>query len=411
MNPKVNLLCGNNLDVLKTLPDNSVHTVVTSPPYYGLRQYLEDDAEGKEFEIGLEESPLDYVSNLVAVFSEVKRVLRDEGSLWLNLGDSYWANRSENGQSYDDDEVQRKRAGGKSNLFKPKDLMGMPWRVAFAMQEDGWYLRSDIIWSKSNCMPESVKDRPTRSHEYIFLLTKKPIYFYDIDAIREPLADSTLPRMMRGVSDNHKWLDGADGQSAHTMSQPRPNINKLVAGRTDVKMLDTGYGGDGKGLHALHSGYYDNDGTPRFNSMGRNKRTVWQVNTVPFKEAHFAVFPEKLIEPCVMAGSSVAGVCPSCGAPYERVIEKIQLSNVSENEWDCVTKTTGWKAICECEAGAPIPATVLDPFCGSGTAGVVAVKNGRSFIGIDLNKEYIKMAHRRINKASSQPMLDGFLLA
>lgn len=269
---------GNCLEVLKTFKDNCINCCITSPPYYGLRDY------GVDGQIGNEDTPEDYVNNLVEIFDEVKRVLREDGALWLNLGDG-WAN---------------KRIGE----IKQKDLIGIPWMVAFALRESGWYLRQDIIWSKGNPMPESVKDRCTKSHEYIFLLSKNRKYYYNYQAIKEPAV--TKPTLR----DKNK-----EGYQADYAKGDRFSKGERI------------YGADGM----------------------RNKRDVWNVNTKPCKEAHFATYPDTLIEPCVLAG------CPEGGI-------------------------------------------VLDPFMGAGTTGMVARKYGRDYIGIELNAEYIDMANKRIEE-------------
>lgn len=293
---------GHCLDVLKTLTSESVNTVVTSPPYWGLRDY------GVDGQIGLENSVEDYVSALVDVFREIKRILKDDGTVWLNLGDAYagsgkgaWSQKDKQKHVYvPDPKGNETKINNVPNGLKTKDLIGLPWRVAFALQTDGWYLRQDIIWHKSNPMPESVTDRPTRAHEYIFLMSKQPKYYYDHEAIKIPSKDPVDDRGARG---NKKRI-------------PTNLINGI-----------------------RNSGVY-----PK-----ANKRSVWKVPTKPFKEAHFAVYPEDLIEPCILAG------CPSDGV-------------------------------------------VLDPFFGSGTTGLVALKHGRNFIGIELNPEYIKIADKRLSK-------------
>lgn len=248
------------------LADGTVQCVITSPPYYGLRDY------GIAGQIGLEPTPEEYVSNIVAVMRECWRVLRDDGTLWLNLGDSY--NGSGKGPAGISSKIgnvvqnaQALNARTDVNDLKPKDLLGIPWRVAFALQADGWYLRSDIIWHKPNPMPESVTDRPTKAHEYIFLLSKSERYYYDAAAIKEQAQESSLARQRRGVSDCHKNINGAPGQPPHTMNQPREND----------KTRDT--------------------------INNRNCRSVWTVATVPYGGAHFATFPPKLVEPMVLAGS------------------------------------------------------------------------------------------------------------
>ncbi len=250
------LLQGDALDQLKTLDSESVQCVVTSPPYFGLRDY------GIEGQIGLESLPSEYVDKLVAVFQEVRRVLRPDGTVWLNLGDSYAANRP-GGQPVPTNTRNKQGHYGVAVIpsgLKPKDLIGIPWRVAFALQADGWYLRSDIIWEKPNAMPESVKDRPTKAHEYIFLLTKSERYYYDAEAIKEPATSG-------------KKTSG--------------NKERFVAARGERSRLNT---------HLGSNVPWENDG------QGRNRRSVWSVPTKPYKEAHFATFPPALVEPCILAG-------------------------------------------------------------------------------------------------------------
>ncbi|WP_025114411.1 DNA-methyltransferase [Lysinibacillus fusiformis] len=306
---------GHCLEVLKTLPNESVNTVVTSPPYWGLRDY------GVEGQIGLENSVEEYVTALVEVFREIKRILRDDGTIWLNLGDAYagsgkgaWSQKDKQKQVYvPDPKGNEAKINNVPTGLKPKDLIGLPWRVAFALQADGWYLRQDIVWSKPNPMPESVTDRPTKSHEYIFLLSKKSKYYYDHEAIKEPAVYGTLD--VRGSQ-------GAFGQpqNARRTDKPRGSF-------------------DGK---------YGNEAFRAIRDK-RNKRSVWTVSTKPLKEAHFAVYPEDLIEPCVLAGCPLSGI-------------------------------------------------VMDPFFGSGTTGLVALKHGRNFVGIELNPDYIKIAEKRLSK-------------
>ena len=260
------ILTGDALEWLRQLPDNSVNTCVTSPPYWGLRDY------GIDGQIGLEETPEAYVERMVEVFREVRRVLRDDGTLWLNLGDSYagsgkgaWKVKDRQKEVYipDPDSPQCRLPKVPSGL-KPKDLVGIPWRVAFALQADGWYLRSDIIWHKPNPMPESVKDRPTKAHEYIFLLAKSEKYYYDYESIKEPAINAG-----KTVKTN-----GADG---------------MVGG---------------------YDGYRTRDGFKRGITVKekKNKRTVWSITTKPFKGAHFATFPPDLIEPCILAGCPEGGI-------------------------------------------------------------------------------------------------------
>ena len=292
---------------LKQLPDNSINCCVTSPPYWGLRDY------GVEGQLGLESTPEEYVAKMVEVFREVKRVLRKDGTLWLNLGDSYVTSHAVG--TKDDDtgwkhgaisQGYQARAGGVGNGRKQKDLVGIPWMVAFALRADGWYLRQDIIWHKPNAMPESVKDRCTKAHEYIFLLSKSRKYYYDNEAIKETAKNANK-----------------------TISLGEKSFSKRQA--------------KGVGVEPSGNGKSDNYTVKEY----RNKRSVWTVTTKPFKGAHFAVFPEDLIEPCILAG------CPAGGV-------------------------------------------VLDPFMGSGTTCMVAAMYQRNFIGFELNPEYCKMAEKRI---------------
>lgn len=316
------ILTGDSLKILRTLPASSVQTCVTSPPYWGLRDY------GVKGQLGLEATPELYVARMVEIFQEVRRVLRDDGTLWLNLGDSYagsWGAQSRGGPASRSSTL----GGGKCEYLskvqiaavpkgtrtgslnghptlKPKDLVGIPWRVAFALQADGWYLRSDIIWHKPNPMPESVTDRPTKAHEYLFLLAKSQRYYYDHEAVKEPCLS---------LDSSHKSF--------------RPNSARIaLVGRKEFS-----------GKHEISARSYS--------VKGRNRRTVWTVTTRPFKGAHFATFPPKLIEPCILAGSR----------PGDKV---------------------------------------LDPFSGAGTTGLVAQQHGRQYIGIELNPEYVEMSRKRM---------------
>ena len=294
------ILQGDCRDLLKTLPDASVHCVVTSPPYFGLRDY------GVDGQIGLEASPDAFVAELVAVFREVRRVLRDDGTLWLNLGDSYNSGASGGlggstlGGGQNNQRVSNRSGRGLVNALKPKDLIGIPWRAAFALQQDGWYLRQDIIWHKPNPMPESVTDRCTKSHEYVFLMSKSARYFYDAAAIAE---EGVIPA----------------GTKAAKGSVERFNTLGVNSRPPEYKIYD--------GM--------------------RNARSVWTIATQPFREAHFATFPPDLAERCI-------------------------------------------------KAGCPVGGTVLDPFGGAGTTGLVADRLQRSSILIELNPVYASMAKKRL---------------
>ena len=318
---------------LGKLEAESVNCCVTSPPYWSLRDY------GVEGQLGLENTPADYVAKLVEIFNEVRRVLRPDGTLWLNLGDTYSqiGKTGGNGSSKQSPDYPRPRRDSRSfpGDIKPKDLVGIPWMVAFALRGAGWYLRSDIIWHKPNPMPESIKDRPTKSHEYLFLLSKSERYFYDADAIKEPASPDTHARYARGRSNNHKWADGGPGNQ--TIAKSMEHMRKPACG---PKSVDRGNGiKANKDFHFNTRNHVDH----------RNKRSVWTINTQAYPEAHFATFPEALVEPCVLAG------CPEEGL-------------------------------------------VLDPFMGSGTTGAVAHRLGRQFVGIEINPEYMQLAEKRFDQ-------------
>ena len=361
------ILHGDCIETLRMLPDCSVHSVVTSPPYWNLRDY------GHDGQIGLESTPEAYVARMVEVFREVRRVLRDDGTLWLNLGDSY-------------------NAPG----LKPKDLVGIPWRVAFALQADGWWLRQDIIWHKPNPMPESVRDRCTKAHEYVFLLTKSERYYYDSMAVSEPLADSSIDRASRKKRLIEKTGKGTLGKQVARGVEASHSYAGLALGR------------NGRTGYDLETGL-------------RNKRSVWSVPTRSYKGAHFATMPPQLAELCILAGTSSDGCCSVCGAPRERVVErrrtptrpgadtKVTGDSMTDGNRDpqrhvTTTKTTGWKSTCHHSEGTS-PCVVLDPFAGSGTTLAVAVENGRAGVGCELNAEYIALANERIAKVLAKSPL------
>lgn len=389
MIPELNKIhVGDSLEVLKSWPSDFVHCVITSPPYYHLRDYKVDG------QIGLEASVEEYITRLVDVFREVRRVLRPDGTAWLNIGDTYAGRRSgRQGRTQEREGrriVERSRMNKGGDGIKNKDMMAIPWTLALALRADGWYLRSDIIWAKGNCVPSSVADRPTLNHEYVFLLTKNERYFYDGVAIEEPQNEKERARRLR------------------ELSQGKVTRYKLAR---EV---------DGGSIHAAHGGAVtDSHARALLAVKGtRNKRTVWNVNTTPFKKAHFATFPQKLIEPMVKAGTSMKGTCTECWAPAVRVIERgggaigkswnnhaddIGRGNRTTNHTHDATyyrRTTGWKASCKCgkwvEDAVYDTSVVLDPFMGAGTTAVVARKMGMRYLGIELNAEYARMAEQRI---------------
>lgn len=295
------LIIGDCLEELKKLPDESVHCCITSPPYWGLRDY------GVDGQIGLEDSPEAFVEKMVSVFREVRRVLRDDGTLWLNLGDSYAGNpggyQGKNGQRASRTFTARILMPKKADSIKPKDLVGIPWRVAFALQADGWYLRQDIIWHKPNPMPESVQDRCTKSHEYIFLLAKSRKYYFDKDSIKEPRSENTHARRPgNGVGFGHGYEDR--GRNRVTYKTPDGwDTSKGAGGHGSIHKAGRE---KGRKLGEQNSGIKNNASMDEALSImpdHRNKRSVWTVATQAYKDAHFATFPTALIEPCVLAGA------------------------------------------------------------------------------------------------------------
>jgi len=356
------LLIGDCRETLKSLEDQSINTVITSPPYWGLRDY------GESEQLGLEETPEEFVENLVGVFRQVKRVLRDDGTVWLNLGDTYSATRWSNtpsttgiSQSHSDIVLQKK------TKLPDKNLVGIPWRVAFALQQDGWYLRQDIIWHKPNPMPESVKDRCTKAHEYIFLLSKSPKYYFDNEAIKEeakfPNGPDSPDKIKKGVGQH-----GMDTRGGLAKITPLPY---------------------------------------------KNKRSVWTVTTKPYKAAHFATFPMDLIEPCVLAGCPEK-ICIDCGTPYKRVMQKPKQLVVERNKRsghddrkvggvldkynrENPPKDLGLQKQCDCETNETKVGTVLDPFGGSGTTAQAAHKHGRDCVLCELNADYVPLIEKRLN--------------
>jgi len=412
----VSVYVGDARAALRAMPAASVDVCVTSPPYYSLRDYHvapsiwggDSDCEhrwglperGRRKDLlpaeettagrvgtssaqgtaatsggrycvdcrawlgclGLEPTPDQYVRNLTSVLRELKRVLKPQATLWLNLGDSHW--------------------GARSDLaYKPKDLVGIPWMVALALRADCWYLRSDVIWAKPNCQPESVRDRPTRAHEYLFLLSLQERYFYDWWAVREPC--------ISGPSDVRK------------MRERRERLGGLRAGLRDPFVSASA---------ATPLGRKRAVGSPE----GRNLRSVWSIATSPYPAAHFATFPERLAETPILAGSSARGCCPTCGAPWERALETRRRAGhaprLDERYFKCggsgrqptsLRVETGWRPTCD-HGEEPVPATVLDPFAGSGTTLAVARRLGRRAIGVELSPEYVPLIRDRCAVTSTR---------
>lgn len=439
------ILLGDVRASLRKLAAGSVHSVVTSPPYWGLRAYgtdpqIWDDVEGCEHEwgetipgssrggsgpggkntsemgyaraeprggfcircnawrgeLGSEPTPKLFVAHLVDVLAEVWRVLRDDGTLWLNMGDSY-ATGAGSAKSPGGGTRGERWAGAACQPnrmpipgLKPKDLCGIPWQVAFALRDWGWYLRSDIIWAKRSPMPESVADRPTKAHEFVFLLAKREQYFYDRVAVLEKATGTAHPR-------------------GRNLRSPKEKANTA----------------DGNG----HSGW--NESTMDLVEY-RNLRSVWSLSNAPYKGAHFATFPPKLVIPCIKAGTSEHGVCPECGAPWRRLVTRKRVATRSgqnskvnamvlhpdspyqvQNGTICGNRdpqrhtsrveTTGWAPTCKCGHAGTIPAVVLDPFLGSGTTAAVAEYLGRYATGCELNPEYAELARQRIEAGYTPP--------
>lgn len=366
------ILHGDCLERLGEIPTDSIQCCITSPPYYSLRDY------GVAGQIGLERTPEEYITKLVQVFREVWRVLRPDGTLWLNIGDSY---TSGGRATHDPGHSTRHPAQPKGTKrpatpldLKPKDLIGIPWMLAFALRSDGYYLRSDIIWHKPNVMPESVEDRPTTAHEHVFLLAKSERYFYDAEAIKEKASENTHSR----------------GRACHPKTAPA-----------------------GSGIKANASF----EATIRQVVPYRNKRSVWSVPTAAYPDAHFATFPPKLVEPCLLAGTS-SRACGCCGAPWERVLAPTghlnsreaahvpgnSATKVDSSGWGPTKIATDvWQSSCACTNCGGGRCLVLDPFMGAGTVALVALQHGRHYLGIEINQDYITMAKRRI--ARVQPVL------
>jgi DNA modification methylase len=475
----IQILHGDCRDVLRTLADASVQCCVTSPPYFGLRDY------GVDGQIGLEQTPDAYVAELVAVFREVRRVLRDDGTLWLNLGDSYNAHPGQR-KVTDKAGAKQQTNGGSPGApsrnvegLKPKDLIGIPWMSAFALRADGWLLRRDIIWSKPNPMPESVTDRPTTAHEYVFLFAKsgdhtfwthrdgpgahshpepdyrwihretkeetriapsgspediKKIwrrvnlwtghdYFWDAEAVREPMAAASIARLSQDVENQTGSLRANGGAKTN-------GAMKAVAKGNAKTFRGGGAYTRGQSFDNDTPAERDSHGNAPNESCSRNLRSVWTIATQPFSESHFATFPPALVETCIKAGTSEKGCCSACGAPWARVTTKGEpdmahrlasgadvsggyggqsikghdaagVQNASDVKRRILEgmreKAYSWAPTCECGAEV-VPCTVLDPFAGAATSLMVADRLGRDAIGIELNADYIDIAKRRLTK-------------
>lgn len=320
---RLQFLQGNSLDVLKTFKDDTFQTVVTSPPYWQQRDYQVNN------QIGQEATVEEYVDNIVKVMREVKRTLRKDGTLWLNIGDTYVRNDI-------------------NTPLRSKNIIGVPWKVAFALQTDGWILRCDIIWSRTNSMPDGVKDRPTHSHEYMFLLTKSEKYYYDYFATLENSENQIKGKQMFG-------------------SREQIGTNRNDQNRS-----------------------YEHNGK-------RNKRSVWTTSVSRFEGSHWATFPVELIEPCILAATSEKGCCPKCKTPWNRILKKGR----DENDMPTLTGNL-WEPGCSCGIERTEACLVLDPFSGASTTGVVCAKNHRDYVAIDVNKEYLELARKRLGSNNEQ---------
>jgi len=421
---------GHVMDVLKEMPPESCHCVISSPPYWSLRSYLDNAHPDKPYEIGLEKTPEEYIEKIVQVFREVKRVLHRSGTVWINLGDSYAGSGSPGGDFRDGkggDEYLRPY-NRKGNGLKPKDLCGIPWRVALALQADGWWLRSAIPWCKRSSMPESCTDRPASALEYVFLLAKSQHYFFDMDAIRIPHKPESIERC------KHSWDGNRD--VGYPGSEQTHDMSKMCSpGGRNFRNTDL---------------FYESITPPHGMISTEDELIGVDVNPQAMKAAHFATFPEKLVEPCLKAGTSEKGCCPECLEPYVRMVERVEGKDISWKQSEKTTekhqgridqglnsnksgfnqgsketyyknaprnKTIGWKRNCTClsaqshygfilsDMEKTIPCTVLDPFAGSCTVGVVAEKYRRNWVGIELSEDYAKLAENRVRESIKQRRL------
>ncbi len=477
--------CGDALAVLRTLPSDSVHMICTSPPYWGLRDYKvepqlwsgdqtcehewgatiavnatnhtdkrrwQHTRNGRDEEqptekrvawlrtkvpqgqfcqrcgawagsLGLEPTPVLFIEHIVEVFREVRRVLRPDGTLWLNMGDGYTSGgratwRSGASQNKGQHILNDMPRPAQPEELKPKDLMMMPARVALALQADGWWLRSEIIWAKPNPMPESILDRPTSSHEKVFLLTKAARYFYDNEAVREPMTDASVER--------YEYAFG--GPKNELLRATTTNRTRVLGNRKPVKIpggWDTSEGAHGTiNRDGPTSAQYQEAET----SGSRNLRNVWTMPTEPFPGSHFATMPTALVERCILAGTSAHGCCPACGAPWARIVHRGEpdiehqgvcggnaageytghstkghdaagVQNASDVKRRILAglreRTSEWQPTCKCERAGVVPCTVLDPFAGAFTVSLVAERLRRDSLAIELNPDYVRMGLAR----------------
>jgi DNA modification methylase len=444
---------GDVIEVLRTMPAASVHCVVTSPPYFSLRKYGDDSRE-----LGQEASPAEFIANLVAVFDEVRRVLRPDGTLWVNIADSY-ANDSKWGGMTSGKHVRALHGGavGRSKRatgLKPKERCAVPERLVLAMSDAGWWYRDEVIWHKPNPMTFSGTDRTTPAHEKVYMFTQAAHYFYDQEAIREPIKASSIARLgqssLGGQAGSTRANGGAktNGNMKPVLfggNEWRPQLKRALelareGGLTDAHLAairavglnnvgraaetQSGAGRNTEEVQRLAAeakevlgGYFREFLT----SGGANRRSVWTIATGNFREAHFATMPEALAVDMIKAGTSARGCCPGCGAPWEREVEPVftshdadtdsayekgsnanrlarlrQAARAAGGEYVNERITTAWTPTCGCGVADPIPCTVLDPFNGAGTTGVAALGLGRSYIGIELYPEYVEMSERRL---------------
>lgn len=411
--------CGDSLKSLKKMPDQSVQLIVCSPPYYALRDYNVDG------QIGMEKTPSLYVARLVRIFRECRRVLRDDGIMFVNIGDTYHVKK---GQAGGVDRMQPARRHFRTNRpnlpgLKPKDMIGIPWMLAFALRDDGWFLRQEIIWEKPNVMPGSAQDRFCSNHEQVFLFAKKRYYYFDVIANQEKSTSKWSGSPVGG------WALNGDGK--HNAIDFTGEREKKAKGKRRT---------DGEDLKAEK--FIQHVGDNKYRPATRNKRTVWKVSTRRYKGKHFAVFPPQLVQPMIRAGTSERGCCSKCGKPVERIVEKRRIptrpgrdTKVAEFQKNSKTRaiagrrslidaggenvvgnrdphrhitiyeTVGWK---QCGCGAPLRGSiVLDPFAGSGTVLQVALENGQDAIGIELSEDYCKLIDDRMSRTTATLPIHG----